>query len=349
MFHGKLVSHLSEEIMNRVKVRKCNTSAFTLIELLVVIAIIAVLIALLLPAVQQAREAARRSQCKNSLKQLLLGMHNYHETSNQFPNNYDQQARARGSFSWICMILPYIDQAPLYNKFNFTDNSGVCGGGWSAGNSTTGNQFYAATVLNVLMCPSNPQQPKVTNQSVDYSCGSSGQNITAGRTDYCGNIGFMNSGWRDCGAVPIGNQNPNVFVVGNSNWADGGDPPSYCTGVFAYGNACKIRDITDGTSNTIALIEDHHWGNKQTPAINSVDSAWASPLSAISTARNLVNNPYMANQLNDLRCHGISSTHVGGAHLGMADGAVRFISENVSVNVLQAISTKGYSEVTTEF
>lgn len=335
--------------MNRNKLEKRNLRGFTLIELLVVIAIIAVLIALLLPAVQQAREAARRSQCKNNLKQLVLAMHNYHEAFNQFPNNYDQQARPRGSFSWICMILPYIDQAPLYSKFNFSDTSGQCGGGWSAGDAANGNEFFSATILPGLLCPSNPQPSKVTNQSVDYSCGNGGQGITAGRTDYCGNIGFMNSGWRDCGAVPIPNQNPNIFVIGNSNWADGGDPPSYCTGVFSYGCAFKIRDITDGTSTTIALIEDHHWNNKDTPGVASVDAAWASPLSAISSARNLVNNPYMRNQLNDLRCHGISSTHVGGAHLGMTDGAVKFISENVSTNVLQAISTRSYNEVSTDF
>jgi len=325
---------------------------FTLIELLVVIAIIAVLIALLLPAVQQAREAARRSQCKNNLKQLVLAMHNYHDSYNQLPLNYDGQNRPRGSFSWICQVLPLIDQAPLYNQFNFRDSSGACQGGWSAGNATTGNQFYAGTILQALLCPSNPQQPKVTNQSVDYSCGSSGQNITAARTDYTGNIGFMDSGWRDCGAVPVPNNGtPGQFQLGYSNWADGSDNSylSTCTGVFGYSGTAKLRDITDGTSNTIALIEDHHWGAKATPGVASVDAAWASPLSAISTTRNLVNNPYMVNQQGDLRCHGISSTHVGGAHLGMSDGAIKFVSENISQIVLQAISSRAFGETTTDF
>lgn len=100
---------------------------FTLIELLVVIAIIAILIALLLPAVQQAREAARRSQCKNNLKQIGLALHNYHDTHGAFPpsgivgplsnNNYDPHSGKM--FSWVCMILPYVDQAPLYNQFDF--------------------------------------------------------------------------------------------------------------------------------------------------------------------------------------------------------------------------------------
>src|SRR5436190_7695238 len=94
--------------------------AFTLIELLVVIAIIAVLIALLLPAVQQAREAARRSQCKNNLKQFGLAMHNYHDTYKVFPS-----ASGGNGFSPHARILPYMDQAPLYNTLNFQTPTGI--------------------------------------------------------------------------------------------------------------------------------------------------------------------------------------------------------------------------------
>ena len=94
---------------------------FTLIELLVVIAIIAILIALLLPAVQQAREAARRSQCKNNMKQIGLALHNYHDVYNTFPPGYVGQTDVSilagyGLWSWSALILPYIDQAPLYNQ-----------------------------------------------------------------------------------------------------------------------------------------------------------------------------------------------------------------------------------------
>src|SRR5258708_28935216 len=109
-----------------------NHRGFTLIELLVVIAIIAVLIALLLPAVQSAREAARRIQCTNNLKQLGLAMHNYHETVNSFPigvlgirspNLYAKAGDPTGAINrrtWAFMVLPYLEQGPLFQSVNFS-------------------------------------------------------------------------------------------------------------------------------------------------------------------------------------------------------------------------------------
>src|SRR6187200_2395721 len=94
---------------------------FTLIELLVVIAIIAILIALLLPAVQQAREAARRTQCKNNLKQIGLALHNYHDTYMLFPAAHLDDLQGKPKLSWRVSILPYMDEAPRFNRYNFSD------------------------------------------------------------------------------------------------------------------------------------------------------------------------------------------------------------------------------------
>jgi len=103
--------------MNRKKLMR---SAFTLIELLVVIAIIAILIALLLPAVQQAREAARRSSCKNNVKQLGLAFHNYHDVHRVFPIGYIAQGggASDANWAWSAYLLPFVDQAPLYNQID---------------------------------------------------------------------------------------------------------------------------------------------------------------------------------------------------------------------------------------
>lgn len=122
---------------------------FTLIELLVVIAIIAILIALLLPAVQQAREAARRSQCKNNLKQLGLAFHNYHDVHGVLPplvveNTYDTNGN-KESWGWGAFLLPYLDQAPLYN------NAGI--GSGSSLESQAGTN--AQTILTTYRCPSD--------------------------------------------------------------------------------------------------------------------------------------------------------------------------------------------------
>src|SRR5262245_62053385 len=132
---------------------------FTLIELLVVIAIIAILIALLLPAVQQAREAARRTQCKNNLKQIGLALHNYESTHGLFPPSCINDPYASGTldgvsypdslmvattgFGWGALLLAQLEQAPLYNQFNFST------GCWAIAHKT-----QVATRLPVFLCPS---------------------------------------------------------------------------------------------------------------------------------------------------------------------------------------------------
>ncbi|MFM7869824.1 MAG: DUF1559 domain-containing protein, partial [Planctomycetaceae bacterium] len=133
---------------------------FTLIELLVVIAIIAILIALLLPAVQQAREAARRTQCKNNLKQIGLALHNYHDTHGRFPptqimvaymgaNNTNPQPR---NHTWVSLVLPYLEQATLYSSINFSAAMHLNG----VYQTLSTGETIVSRKLPVLQCPSDP-------------------------------------------------------------------------------------------------------------------------------------------------------------------------------------------------
>lgn len=329
--------------------------AFTLIELLVVIAIIAILIALLLPAVQQAREAARRSTCKNNMKQIGLALHNYHETHGTFPLNYDA-SRSPGqvgcSVSWITMSLPYMDQAPLYNQMNFSDTTNTSGSASSyPGMDSVSNDSARTTPIAVLLCPSNPQ-PKLTGSAMHYDFGGNNgnsRNLQAARTDYVGSMGFVWTGWKDCGDTGSNGApwiDPGIDITHNSL--------SRVGGLFWWRGATRLRDIVDGASNTIAVYENHHWNfSKKFPSEINKSGAWISPLGAIDTHTSSVNaDPEQVaagNGADDTRCTNWSSTHVGGAHGLLTDGSVRFVSENLDIGINRALVTKSGGETLGEF
>jgi prepilin-type N-terminal cleavage/methylation domain-containing protein/prepilin-type processing-associated H-X9-DG protein len=276
---------------------KQRRAAFTLIELLVVIAIIAVLIALLLPAVQQAREAARRSQCKNNLKQIGLALHNYHDTMGLFPMGY---LRDRG-FTVQDYILPYLDQAPLYQRFDF-------------------NYFQHCDYNNL---PTNIYATKVPV----YACPS--DSLAGGICDA--------SIWGPFGKYAEGS----YFGV----W---GPSTATATGMFystSFGSPARMRDVTDGTSNTLMF------GERGTPT--ALDYGWL--LCSFGTGEGLGDNLVatavgLGRGLPDGN-HNLHfwSYHVGGAHFAMADGSVRFLSNNLDFAAFQKLSTKGTGEVIGDF
>ncbi len=232
-------------------------AGFTLIELLVVIAIIAILIALLLPAVQQAREAARRSTCKNNLKQIGLALHNYHDTHKIFPPGYIVSASAsNGGLGWGAFLLPFLDQANLYS--NLPTNTGA---------KPNNNADRGGAVLPAFMCPSDAS-PAVNTNRGDY--GKSNFVGMIGRTDP-GNLNtdgdgtfYWNSGvqLRD-----ITDGASNTILIGERVWEDksGGISGSIWMGVQSTGNRGEnvsptANRINDGGHSTNTWSSRHEGG-----------------------------------------------------------------------------------------
>jgi len=209
---------------------RLKKKGFTLIELLVVIAIIAILVALLLPAVQQAREAARRAECKNKLKQIGLAYHNYHETHGTFPGNpvsCTRSATRNGCwFGWsgLSMMLPFLDNDPLYKKANF----GTYWNDTPRPTTPQNNRVVARTQLAALWCPSDPSS-------------NNNDGTPEGSTSYCASAGPV-TGWA---------------LGRNTN------------GMFTRDWARRMRDVIDGTSNTIMYAEVKLGNNS-----NTRDDTW---------------------------------------------------------------------------
>ena len=300
---------------------------FTLIELLVVIAIIAILIALLLPAVQQAREAARRSQCRNNLKQIGLAMHNYHDTHRTLPPGYIQHTTGNGptrsliactvkrdgnavatggnsmrAWGWGTFILPFLDQASLYNIIQ-PDGCQMPNAGWSESGIKP-----LQSVLEAFLCPSSP------NRDLN---------------NYLDNYSMSN-------------------YVMNDN-------------VGSNKSRTRIRDITDGTSNTILVGERHYhlrdnanvgkpnrglgaivFGRENNAQWATVTDARHAPNTAYVGPADCCGNASTAIQDPDQTRRAQTSMHEGGVHVLMCDGAVRFISENIQTDGDPTATTNGF-------
>jgi len=213
---------------------------FTLIELLVVIAIIAVLIALLLPAVQSAREAARRAQCTNNQKQLGLAMHNYHTATNVFPAAFQQQDNtnvaaktfdndAWGAWSPHTMLLPYLEQQSLYNAANFMYNNKGSGMGGPI------NSTVEHARIETFLCPSSSKPQGFSDFGVRFA-----------HNNYFASLGAC-VGYREWGGTVNTSQPPGVFFLMGCSRSTANTPQFEVT--------VGVKDITDGTANTIAFAE----------------------------------------------------------------------------------------------
>ncbi|QDT65165.1 DUF1559 domain-containing protein [Calycomorphotria hydatis] len=295
-----------------------KSRGFTIVELLVVIAVIAILIALLLPAVQQARETARRSSCQNNFKQVGIALHNYHDAHSVFPLS-DHRDDGRGGsctgtewnvtdiyrYSWGAMLLPYLEQAAIYQEFDFGVNY----------NSSPSKEIDAvgATVVTFL-CPSDPQQDARCNRTGAIDNGSVKDDL--GRTNMAG---VADSVTWEC----------------NTGWGQtDGD------GMLYNHSKTRMRDATDGTSNTLIVSEVtgsttgtfdcNHWA-----VVNHIDTA-----GGINGPNTLPGDGTWS-----LSSQQASSWHVGGCNFLMTDGSVHFLSENMSSVVLRDITTRSGGEV----
>jgi len=291
---------------------------FTLIELLVVIAIIAVLIALLLPAVQQAREAARRTQCRNNLHQIGLALHNYHDAHSTFPpgsiGSCPASATAAGAtqaFSALVMVLPYMDEAAVYNSVNMDM-------GYNADqNATAAGQHMAQ-----FFCPSYSGAMFGSSGGYCYPRGSVAHKKAY--TNYVGVAGYSGT---------LG--------------AYGGCKPT--NGIFFASSRTRIRDIRDGASNTLAYGEYSRPGY-----VDSRDSYWMRGM-AIEGSGGVkctlaVPNQFVLASGGCYYCYTwtqwpISSFHEGGAFCVMADGSVKFFSENIDTTTWRALGTRAGNEL----
>ncbi len=337
--------------------RRRAVRGFTLIELLVVIAIIAVLVSLLLPAVQQAREAARRTQCKNNLKQLGLALANYEASLTCFPparlGRYVSGTWDDGWECWTMMVLPYLDQVNLYNQYNNNLR-------WN----DPGNAQLVGTFIPGYVCPSTPSDSRLdlnSTNSPQPAAGDYSATAYMSQKFYIAAGGYSTT-WTNK-SDPMGN----FFRQGVLNKAGAPTDPSY-----AQFRPTRYRDITDGTSNTSTVFESAgapfaYGPTKTIFAVGTLGAdvadynvvagqyaytggtAWADDgkvtgvqgCKTDGSARGVAPIGSI-NMCNDSEGY---SFHSGGCNILMADGSVRFLTQNVSLNIFAGIITKAGGEI----
>jgi prepilin-type N-terminal cleavage/methylation domain-containing protein/prepilin-type processing-associated H-X9-DG protein len=344
---------------------------FTLIELLVVIAIIAVLIALLLPAVQAAREAARRSQCTNNLKQIGLGLHNYHTSINSFPMGASASNNPLdGSIYWMGwsaqgLLLNYLEQTPLYNAANFSFDPVQNVGGNV--NSTVVN-----TKINGYLCPSDANSGKALPDFlvINNYFASQGTSVQNTPTIASGLFCFNNSyGIQSC---TDGTSNTIAFgesLVGNDKYSTyPGNGVSYCGSCTQFPTNTDANDIMSGgvVVATQILNDFTQCGSlfqsnarSATNISGNRGEIWAWGAESMSMFNTLIppnNKSYGGYNQCRYGCQcglgsadhsdisNASSNHPGGANYLLADGSVRFIKESIGVKTYWSLGTKDRGE-----
>jgi prepilin-type N-terminal cleavage/methylation domain-containing protein len=337
--------------------RRSSRRGFTLIELLVVITIIAILIAILLPAVQNAREAARRTQCRNHLKQIGLALHNYHEANLVFPPGSVNQL-SLGSLvdtglrttdpseainpigiglhgtSWIFHLLPHMEQGETYKAWD--EGLNVRNNGEIAFNLLA----PAQTELPQLYCPSRRgdmdarQLSNVTRVTSAPSPGNAANEFVRGGNDYsgCAGSGLVfdeSNALRPTYHLTQGQIKQLNLVLGNAYI-----PQQMYAGVFWPNSNVKIATITDGTSNVIMVGEHERLSDPTRIERQSFDGwAWGGP-ATLFTTRNGINKKF--------HFDAAGSAHQSTCHFLMGDGSVKSVTENLDINIYNNLGTIGF-------
>jgi len=312
---------------------------FTLVELLVVIAIIGILVALLLPAVQAAREAARRMSCSNNIKQLGIAFHNYHDTYKKLPapyslNRLDQLGaplpgpRGDTAHSWGTALLPFMEQQPLYDQFDLRLPFFSPFGPYTYDNQTPSQER-----VDIFQCPSTAGGPRIN----DFVVPGFGIPWKVARSDYCSTNGIL-------------------FVWANAFYTPAvGQPLTDRDGVLNQPNQwTAFRDVTDGTSSTITIIEragaNNIWRDGKLivgggPGVGTAGGGWADILNGeFWFAGSLYDGtgptgPCLINCTNE-DTRGAYSFHPGGVQALLTDASVQFISQTADTVVISRLVAK---------
>ncbi len=304
----------------------------TLIETLVSIAIVGILVAILIPAVQAARESARKTHCQNNLKQTALALHAFHNANNNLPSPYNgtslpyplKEPDLFHMHSWRAVLLPYLEQSALHDSID-----------WHSLATDRENESVATTVVSPYICPSGKSPSASMGRGLRHEWESQDDTYLVVRSDYDGLAGI----WVIPEVIPSGGKDGDTKYVRWGVWGRPTFDNETVSGNLTHDLAGKFRDVSDGLSNTIMLVERggrpiHMVDGRPKVTTDNPNAGYhgQSGWSASNTFFWRINYPDVG--VNHDNALGIYSDHAGGAYVALADGSVTFLSESTDIAML---------------